>query len=52
MLQVEDSHSEWGDGRVSISESLGVSEGGNQHEIFVYQKASRIKKIKPTEQLD
>lgn len=38
------SHSEWGDGTVSISEFLGVSEGGNQDEIFVYQKALKIKK--------
>lgn len=34
ILQVKDSHTEWGDGRVSISEFLSVSEGGHQYEIF------------------
>ena len=47
ILQAKDSHSEWGDGKFSISEFLGVSRGGNQYELFVYQKALRIKeKIK------
>lgn len=36
-------HSEWGDGKFSISEFLGMSEGVNEYELFVYQKAWRIK---------